>query len=217
MNLTPNTRAILHIAPGKYASCQGMEVTILQVFESWGTAYCCIAFDNSEKADVPMSYLRPVEAPRQTRRSPLMLKPERDNRTEQAKQSEAVSWLQARGYTVLVTGAFVRRIQCEKCGAWQWPHNGFGNAPGVPDLLISHPRFGTRIWTVLEFKQSAKAKRKPEQVALVEKGLSVFVWSLQMAITAVYEVEVSLGLEPHEELTAWLQRHNCLPESEAIK
>jgi hypothetical protein len=59
-------------------------------------------------------------------------------------------------------------------------------------------------------KQSEKSERKPEQVELVNAGLSVFVWSLSMALQAVYDVEISLSVDPHPELVDWLTRHGLL-------
>ena len=213
----PGSRAILHIAPGKLACYQGQECEVISVQEQWGQTYANVLLGGIKGQDVPISYLRPAEPAPVKRRSPLTLKPDKDTRSEAQKQSEAVAWLKQRGYTVLVTGAFVKKMACEKCGHWQFPHTGFGNSPGVPDLLISHTRWGKRVFSPLEFKRDEKSDRKPEQVALVDAGLSVFVWSLPMALQSVYEVEVSMGVEPLPELVEWLQRHNLLTDAEALK
>jgi hypothetical protein len=231
MSLTPGSRAILHIAPGRLSRYQGQECDVLSTCDQQGATYADIWLDVGGKEVVPASYLRPVESPQAKRRSPLTLKPERDNRTEEQVQQEGINWLEARGYIVLRIGQSRVPAVCHKCSRDNKRHTqircnvcgspGFSpstnSTKGTPDLFVSHPRWPRCLWTPLEYKQSEKSERKPEQVALVEKGRSVFVWSLSMAVAAIFDAEQAMGIDSHVDVIEYLLRHGGLPESEAIK
>jgi hypothetical protein len=207
---TPGSPATLSVTVAGLSSRLHEECTVESVTECWGVTYARVRFADGFTKELPAVYLSPVKAPCKPRRGVLSLKPDADARSEKMKQAEAISWLKDRGYVVLVAGQFKQRMRCTACSVWQWASGGYGNSKGLPDVWVSHPRWGKRVWTPLEYKQDEKSERKPEQVALVESGLSVFVWSLSMALQAVYEVEVSLGVEPHPELVGWLTRHGLL-------
>ncbi len=156
MTFSPGSPATLSVNVAGLSRYVGQECQVVSVE---GT-YALVRFADGYERELPTAYLSPVKAACKPRRGVLAMKPDKDTRSESAKQKECVSWLQKRGYTVLVTGAFVKRMSCEKCGAWQFPHTGFGNAPGVPDVLFSHERWGIGpVWSVLEWKKDAKAKR----------------------------------------------------------
>jgi hypothetical protein len=182
--------------------------------------YVDVALSDGAVTVVPSGYLHPVTPPKTPRRSPLTLTADKDNRTEAEKQRECLEWLQDKGYEVLVVGQYKKRVQCPNCKEWHWPDGGYGNTPGYPDLSISHPSHWAtpgrrRPALLIEMKRNAKEpERTPAQLRLASLGISGIVWSLAMMLTEVYEFErdwVQAG--PHPEVSAWLQRHNCLPET----
>jgi hypothetical protein len=211
MTFTPGCPATLSVNVAGLSRYVGEECQVVSVE---GT-YVLVRFADGYERELPTAYLSPVKAACKPRRGVLAMKPDKDTRSEKQKQQESISWLKDRGYVVLVAGQFKQRMRCSACSVWQWASGGYGNSKGLPDVWVSHPRWGKRVFAPLEFKQSEKAERKPEQVELVESGLSVFVWSLSMALQSVYEVELSLGVDPHPELVGWLTRHGLLKEEEA--
>jgi hypothetical protein len=97
--------------------------------------------------------------------------------TEDEVQAAVVEYLQLVGCTVLVTSR--RRKRCAGCG--RVSAGGDGATKGVPDLLVSHPRFPEAMWLGVEIK-NRKGKLSREQAALHNAHQIVLVRSVQDAV-----------------------------------
>lgn len=219
--ITPYSRMVLHIAPGRLSRYRNQECTVQETYPEQGVTYARVVFGNGAEESAPLHYLKPVGPSPLLRRSPLTLKPDADNRTEQQRQQEGITWLRERGYVVLVVGQFLKRSKCEKCGEWGFPTGGYGNQRGVMDTLVSHPAHWGEAGKVrailgVEWKRSAtEPKRTPEQLELQSAGISVIVWSVPMLAKAIYEFERQwIPAGAHPEVESWLSRHGLLPEGE---
>lgn len=115
--------------------------------------------------------------------------------SEKQLQAQIVQGLEARGYVVRQLGHITRQTRCPNCGAWHTPHVGYGNDPGVPDLLVSRP--GWFYWVGLEVKTPIYrtvlgtipgGRLRREQRDLVELGLTRVIRSLEDALSALEEV-----------------------------
>ena len=161
-----------------------------------------------ELPDVCTAFLSPLPPEKAPRRGVLHLHAPEDDRTEAEKQKEGVSFLQKLGYKVLVSGQYLKKVQCtaEGCGHWFWPQ-GFGNSVGYPDISLTHSQRWPRcVWALIEYKKDENAPRSPAQIALAEEGRTVFVWSLDMLVDAVLGVEAAMGVEPHPGLLTWKEQ-----------
>lgn len=210
-------------APPAYKNVRGLIGRVEKVFGEAPLAFADVNFDIGHGYETGKAFPFPAilfkylmgaaSEAKQTKRPPLFLHEPTDDRTEKEKQDEAVAWLEYpdHGYVVLTTGQVTKRSVCPECQTPFWPHTGYGNTPGFPDLTIFHPTrwvpAGQHIPALLlEFKQSEKAERKPEQVALAEQGVSVFVWSLTMVAREIYRFEREvLRVTPHPALLQFLE------------
>lgn len=152
-------------------------------------------------ADLPAT---PAKCPEERRKAPrLTLSPPRV--PEKAVQSAIVETLRLLGYRVLQTGHITKRQKCQSCGAWQWQRGGYGNEPGVGDLLISHDtRWSAQVWIMFEVK-GAGTKIRREQRELLDADRSAIVRSPWQAVETLLIVEELMGVDPNPRLREWLR------------
>lgn len=215
--------------PAKYRAWQGFPCRIRHVEDATNIQVADIIVDNGTEngvivCDVPTAYLAPAPAEKAKRRGVLNLHSPKDDRSEAEKQKEGIAFLLKLGYKVLVSGQYLKKVQCtaEGCGHWFWPQ-GFGNSVGYPDVTLYHPtrwRSGRgRIRPLLiEYKQSEDAKRSERQIELAGEGVSAFVWSLPMLVEEVYRAECDdPRITPHPEIVAWLEAHGAAMTGEGAR
>lgn len=148
----------------------------------------------------------PVAAthPKSKQRSPLNLKMPSAKVSEKDRQTQIVTTLQSLGYVVLLLGQKRQIIIC-KCGAKNWPVTT-ANTLGTPDLLCSHDRW-PGCWLGIECKTPTTVRR-PEQIALAERGMSVIVETVGETLAAVLHLEQQMEIKPLPAMTAYLEQVN---------
>ncbi len=181
--------------------------------------------DGYETADalqvkgIQLRYLKGAAGGR--RRGVLNLHEPKDTRTEKKKQAEAEAWLLPRGYEVLGIGQYHRAAVCWNCtravrqenpnarpvtvlckGCGKPAFSGdSGNTEGAADWFLRR----IAVWPAnlcmgIEWKRDAKAKRRPEQILLEQKGWHVIVDSKAACCRAIADFERALGIEPHPDI-----------------
>lgn len=85
--------------------------------------------------------------------------------------------LRLMGYTVKCTQQYRPRTDT---------HRGTTTDLGIPDLYVTHPRFGPNHWMALEVKRPGRYGRlSPEQKELVDQGACAIVTDINEALKAL--------------------------------
>jgi hypothetical protein len=240
---SPNDLVRLDYAPGQWRQMRGAVGHVVSVDRD--TGFVRVLFDATdtdtgtrEARDIPPAYLCRLPlgdiatARRQPQRKPpLFLHEPRDDRSEEARQAEGVSWLRANGYTVLEVGKFRTQAICGRCSREEKravkafckdckaavfsPNTG--STPGTPDTLISRDDWPVGAWLGMEWKDGPKGRRKPEQAALEAAGRIVVAWDLASCLTALHAFELSDSRIPVcPAVEDWLNNHHAR-ETTAVK
>jgi hypothetical protein len=129
--------------------------------------------------------------------------------TEEQVQATTIDGFQKMGYAVLQTTHRVKLAQCPECLTKFRPDGKYGSSKGVPDLLVSHPRWPKYLWLLIEMKRPEKligvvaGQKAPkratkwkysssEQQELCESGRVAVAtsWEEALAVTKRFEAEV---------------------------
>jgi hypothetical protein len=143
----------------------------------------------------------PAKAPAKVARKP---KVSAVKISEKDRQTAVITTLTGIGYVVLQVAQKKVPIVC-KCGLRHWP-KVTGNTNGVPDLLISHDRWvGMGVMMGMEMK-TPTTRRRPEQIALNNRGMTVIIENVQQALQAVYCLERQMELDPLPRFMAYMEQ-----------
>lgn len=208
MNFNTNQKVKLLAASRKHPIPAGSVGVIVEVIPAGHTTIYNIDFDG-QRVELPGGWLAPAPIlPASTRRPPLYLHQPKDERPEDLRQTEGISFLQAHGYEVDEIAKTRKGTVC-KCGQFVTPKGYQGTTPGTPDTAISHPRYpgDPRIVLTIEWKKrpwttTAKPldEREEEQLRRLQCGRNAGAWDLPSLCLAVTRFESSLGIEPLPEL-----------------
>ena len=103
---------------------------------------------------------------------------------EESVQKETIKTLRERGYKVLQTSVRYKSVKCPDCGCRFFDHQGTGQTPGIPDLLIQLENDPSILWMGLEMK-GAHTKISQAQKDLRAEGRLVIAKTAKAALDAV--------------------------------
>jgi len=103
---------------------------------------------------------------------------------EEEVQRETIKTLRERGYRVLQTSVRYKSVKCPDCGCRFFNHQGTGQTPGIPDLLVQPENDPSTRWMGLEMK-GARTRISQEQKDLHAEGRLVIAKTAKAALDAV--------------------------------
>lgn len=107
-------------------------------------------------------------------------------------QSHTIELLTWCGYEVYQTTHRYRLQTCPKCAGRFMPTGGYGSRPGVPDLIVYHPRWPPgAVWIGVEMK-GQKTPLSDEQKALAGAGRIIVARSDREALDGIQAAEERL-------------------------
>lgn len=115
------------------------------------------------------------------------------NLTEEQVQATTIDGFKKMGYAVLQTTHRVKLATCPRCKHKHPSRGDYGASKGVPDLLVSHPRWPAHCWLAIEMKRPGKwTYSSDEQKELCECGRVAVAtsWDEALAVLRRFEAEV---------------------------
>lgn len=120
--------------------------------------------------------------------------------TEAVNQEHGRRLLVPMGYVIMTTGAQKSGAICVKCSRTQHrsvhgvcPSCGgsvhsknWGNTLGLPDWMLTHPKWPANVWMSIEWKRDPKADVREGQQALLDAGRTVIAYDLWDAAYHVF-------------------------------
>jgi hypothetical protein len=156
-----------------------------------------------ELAKPPAPEAARASRPRKKKEAPwrLAAPPGPSEKQRQQNIVDALAWC---GYEVKRLGQIIKLQKCGGCGHEFWPEGGYGNDPGVADLLVTHPDWPSLVWVMLECK-TPTTRVRDEQRRLARTSRSTMVRNEWQAAEAIQAVEEEMGRPPTPKLLEWMR------------